>query len=167
MIDQTEAHDGRIVVGVDGSASSKTALRWAVTQARRVGVPVEAVSAWQQPVTVGYPYGWSPDIHDGDVIATVAKKVLAEAVAEVAGQQDEPVEIHTTVVHGRPAEVLLEAAVGAQMLVVGRRGHGTYAGILLGSVSRQCVQHATCPVLVVPRDPASSPGITRERDQQA
>jgi nucleotide-binding universal stress UspA family protein len=156
MIDQTESHNARIVVGVDGSSHSKTALRWAVTQARRIGARAEAISAWQQPVTVGYPYGWSPDIHDGDIIAVVAKKVLAEAVAEVAAQQDEPVEIHTTVVHGHPAEVLLEAAVGAQMLVVGRRGHGTYTGVLLGSVSLQCVKHAPCPILVVPQDPIAS-----------
>jgi nucleotide-binding universal stress UspA family protein len=153
MTDQTEMHDGRIVVGVDGSSHSKTALRWAVNEARRVGASVEAISAWQQPVTVGYPYGWSPDIHDGDVIAIVAEKVLTEAVAEAAGQQDEHVEIRKSVVHGHPAEVLLEAAIGAQMLVVGRRGHGTYAGILLGSVSRHCVKHAPCPVLVVPPAP--------------
>jgi nucleotide-binding universal stress UspA family protein len=157
MTHQTGAHDGRIVVGVDGSSHSKAALRWAVTQARRTGVRVEATSAWQQPATVGYPYGWSPDIHVGDIVAIVAEKVLADAVAEVVAQQDEPVEIRTTVVHGRPAEVLLEAAVGAQMLVVGSRGHGTYAEILLGSVSRQCVQHAPCPVLVMPRNPAPSP----------
>jgi len=153
MIDQTEAYDGRIVVGVDGSPHSKMALRWAVTQARLVGVRVEAISAWQEPVTVGYPYGWSPLIHDGDSISILAEKVLAEAVAEVAGQQDEPVEIRTAVIHGHPAEVLLEVAVGAQMLVVGTRGHGTYSGILLGSVSQHCVQHAPCPVLVVPRNP--------------
>jgi nucleotide-binding universal stress UspA family protein len=152
MIDQTEAHVGRIVVGVDGSEHSKTALRWATVQARCIGGRVEAISAWQQPVTVGYPYGWSPDIHDGDVIAIVAEKVLGEAVAEVAGQQDEPVEIHTSVVHGDPAEVLLEAAAGAHMLIVGRRGHGTYAGVLLGSVTTQCVKHAPCPILVVPRE---------------
>jgi len=153
MVDQTEAHDGSIVVGVDGSPHSKAALRWAVTQARRVGARVEAISAWQQPATVGYPYGWSPDLHDGDIIAIVAEKVLDEAVAEVNGQLEAPVEIHATVVHGNPADVLLEAAVGAQMLVVGSRGHGTYVGILLGSVSRQCVKHAPCPVLIVPRDP--------------
>jgi nucleotide-binding universal stress UspA family protein len=89
MAHQTEAHDGRIVVGVDGSSHSKAALRWAVTHARRIGVRVEAISAWQQPVTVGYPYGWSPDIHDGDIIAIVTEKVLADAVAEVVAQQDE------------------------------------------------------------------------------
>lgn len=160
MADQSEPHHGSIVVGVDGSSHSKAALRWAVTQARRIGARVEAISAWEQPATVGYPYGWSPDIHDGDIIATVAEKVLADAVAEVAGQYDEPVEIRTTVVHGHPADVLIEAATGAQMLIVGSRGHGTYAGVLLGSVSRQCVEHAPCPVLIMPRDPQPRSGGT-------
>jgi nucleotide-binding universal stress UspA family protein len=54
------------------------------------------------------------------------------------------------VVEGHPAETLLHAATGAELLVVGSRGHGTFAGILLGSVSHYCVQHAPCPVVVVP-----------------
>jgi nucleotide-binding universal stress UspA family protein len=66
------------------------------------------------------------------------------------GQQDQPVEVRTRVIHGRPASVLLETAIGADMLVLGSRGHGTFAGMLLGSVSQHCVQHAPCPVLVVP-----------------
>jgi hypothetical protein len=61
-----------------------------------------------------------------------------------------PVQILTRVLHGHPAHVLLDAASGAQLLVVGSRGHGAFAGMLLGSVSQHCVQHASCPVVVVP-----------------
>jgi nucleotide-binding universal stress UspA family protein len=74
----------------------------------------------------------------------------------MVGQQDKPVAIRATVVRGHPAQVLLETATGAYILVVGSRGHGTFAGMLLGSVSQHCVQHAGCPVLVVPQDTTHS-----------
>jgi len=151
MNDQREAHDRRIVVGVDGSPHSKTALNWAMTQARLVGATVEAVSAWQDPATVGYAFGGIPYMYEGDSIATIAEKVLVETVAEAVGQQDHPVEVRTRVVQGHPAQVLLDTAIGADMLVVGSRGHGTFAGMLLGSVSQHCVQHAPCPVIVLPQ----------------
>ena len=156
MNDQTEARDRRIVVGVDGSAHSKTALRWAITQARLIDATVEAVSSWQDPALIGYSYGGAPVRYEGDSMATITEKVLAETVADVAGQQDTPVEIRTRVVQGHPVQVLLEAAIGARMLVLGSRGHGTFAGMLLGSVSQHCVQHAPCPVVVVPQDTTPS-----------
>ncbi|MEU7875982.1 universal stress protein [Dactylosporangium sp. NPDC049140] len=151
MNDRREPHDRRIVVGVDGSIHSKTALRWAITQARLVGATVEAVSAWQHPAMVGYAFGGIPINYEGDSIAAITDKVLTETVADVTGQQDQPVEVRTRVLQGHPAQVLLEAATGADLLVVGSRGHGTFAGMLLGSVSQHCVQHAPCPVLVVPQ----------------
>jgi nucleotide-binding universal stress UspA family protein len=156
MTDQTTEHGKRIVVGVDGSRYSKTALRWAVTQARLTDAPIAVVGAWQSPMVSEYSFGWSPALYDGDSMATITEKVLAETVAEVTGEQDKPVEISTRVVQGHPAQVLLEAAVGADMLVLGSRGHGTFAGILLGSVSQHCVQHAPCPVVVIPQEPAIS-----------
>jgi nucleotide-binding universal stress UspA family protein len=154
MNDQTGAPERRIVVGVDGSIHSKTALRWAITQARLTAATVEAVSVWQEPVLIGYSYGGSPLPYESDSIPASAEKVLAETVADVAGQSDAPVEIRVRVARGHPVQVLLEAAGGAQMLVLGSRGHGTVAGMLLGSVSQHCVQHAPCPVVVVPQDPA-------------
>ncbi|GAB3843875.1 universal stress protein [Dactylosporangium cerinum] len=132
MNDQTGAPERRIVVGVDGSIHSKMALRWAITQARRTAATVEAVSAWQEPVLIGYSYGGSPLPHESD-------SILAETVADVTGKSDAPVEIRARVARGHPVQVLLEAASGAQMLVLGSRGHGTFAGMLLGSVSQHCV----------------------------
>lgn len=138
---------GRIVVGVDGSDGSKDALRWAMAQARCTGGTVEAINAWEDPTGYGFPYAWVSD--SGDSLATLTEKMLVESVAEVADKLPDPVTVSTKAVRGQPAEVLVKAAVGATLLVVGSRGHGTFAGIVLGSVSQRCVAHAACPVLVV------------------
>jgi nucleotide-binding universal stress UspA family protein len=141
----------KIIVGVDGSDGSKTALRWAIAQAQVTGATVEAVAAWQDPVIYGPSYGFVPMPYpDGGSVQAITEKVLADTVAEIAGT-DSQAQIHTRVMHGHPAQVLMDAAGGAQMLVVGSRGHGTFAGILLGSVSQHCVQHAPCPVTVIPQ----------------
>ena len=153
--DQTSEPDGRIVVGVDGSPSSRTALRWAMTQARLNGATVEAVTVWHDILGYdhgyGMGYGWAaPTGSASDSMPSVSQSRLDATIAEVSTQLDEPVKVLTRIAQGHPAEVLTAAAAGAQMLVVGTRGHGTFAGILLGSVSQHCVQHAPCPVLVVP-----------------
>jgi nucleotide-binding universal stress UspA family protein len=150
MTGQATREDRYIVVGVDSSHGSKTALGWALAQARLTGAAVEAVAAWQQPATYEYSYGAVPFPSPGDSIAAIAEKVLTETVAEVAGTGDEPVDIRIQVARGPAAQVLLEAAAGAELLVVGTRGHGAFTGMLLGSVSRHCTHHATCPVVVVP-----------------
>lgn len=134
----------RIVVGIDGSPSSKAALRWAIRQARLAGCAVDAVTAWHYPTG----YGWGP-IADGAVdFEADAKKTLADALNEVSGLEPE-VPVRPLVTEGHAAEVLLAAAKGADMLVVGSRGHGGFSSALLGSVSLYCVLHAHCPVLVL------------------
>ncbi|GLZ42258.1 universal stress protein [Actinokineospora sp. NBRC 105648] len=148
----SEQRSACIIVGVDGSECSKTALRWAISQARLTGASVEAFAAWQDPVMYGYAYGWAPTSFAGsDSLQAITEKTLAETVAGVAGSGGQAVTIRTRVVQGHPTQVLMDAATGAQMLVVGSRGHGTFAGILLGSVSQHCVQHAPCPVTVIPQ----------------
>jgi nucleotide-binding universal stress UspA family protein len=134
-----------IVVGVDGSDSSKAALRWAIRQAKLTGAAVQAVTAWRFPVG----YGMAA-IDGGSVIdfETGAKQILTEALAEVSGLDPE-VPVRPLVTEGHPAEVLLKAARGAELLVVGSREHGGFTSALLGSVSLYCVLHAHCPVLVV------------------
>ncbi|WP_245194624.1 universal stress protein [Kitasatospora phosalacinea] len=139
----------RIVVGVDGSPSSVDALRWAVGQAHAVGADVEAVTAWQH---LSAP-GWSGHPDDADFAAGIARKTLDAAVAEAAGP-GRPVRIAARVVRGGAVASLLAAARGAELLVVGGRGHGGFAGALLGSVGQHCVQHAPCPVVVVRHDAA-------------
>ncbi|GAU69749.1 hypothetical protein SSP35_14_00830 [Streptomyces sp. NBRC 110611] len=140
--------DGWIVVGVDGSESSKEALRWAVHQGRLTHCPVHAVIAWEYPPLYG-SIGW---LDAPQELAPDAKvwtgQTLDRAVEEVVGAAD-AARIRTTVAYGTPAAVLLEAAEDAALLVVGSRGHGGFTGALLGSVSWHCTQHAPCPVVVV------------------
>jgi nucleotide-binding universal stress UspA family protein len=138
---------GRIVVGVDGSVPSKAALRWAIRQAKLTGAVVEAVIAWHHPGSFGYPVPM-PDETDYKALAA---EVVTDAVAEVAGPAS-PVEIRPEVAEGNPAAALLAASAGADLLVVGSRGHGGFVEALLGSVSQHCVHHATCPVVII-RDP--------------
>jgi nucleotide-binding universal stress UspA family protein len=133
----------RIVVGVDGSPSSNAALRWAARQAGLTGASLDAVIAWEYPVG----YGWGGTALDGD-FAGWAGKVLADAVSAELGRQPE-VGVRERVLTGNAAEALLHAAHGADLLVLGNRGHGGFAEALLGSVGQHCVQHADCPVVIV------------------
>ena len=138
--------DGRIVVGVDGSAASKAALRWAVTAAGVTGGHIEAVTTWQIPVTYGWALmsgGWEPE--------KAARELLSETVESVFGT-DRPADLRMIVEEGSAAKVLIKHSTGAQMLVVGSRGLGGFAGLLLGSVSATCAEHAKCPVLVIHGD---------------
>jgi nucleotide-binding universal stress UspA family protein len=136
--------DRRIVVGVDGSPSSMTALRWAILQAELTGCDVEAVTAWQLPSR----YGFAAVTDRATDFEGDARKVLADALNEVSSVEPD-VLIRSSVAEGHPAEVLVRAARGADMLVVGSRGHGGFTEAVLGSVSQYCVHHAPCPVLVI------------------
>jgi nucleotide-binding universal stress UspA family protein len=133
-----------IVVGVDGSEPSARALRWAARQAKLEGAALRVITTWEYPPTLGwappYPAGFDPD---GD-----ARKALKEKVEAELGTGPE-IAVELEVVEGHPAFVLTEAARGAELLVVGSRGHGAFAGMLLGSVSEYCAAHAPCPVVVV------------------
>jgi nucleotide-binding universal stress UspA family protein len=140
----------RIVAGVDGSPSSLSALRWAIGQAGLTGATVDAVIAWQYPAAAT-GYGWAPmgapEGADFD-FKDIAEKVIADAVSNAVDPAS-TVRVRSLVSEGNPAQVLLGAAAGANLLVVGSRGHGGFAEALLGSVSQHCVQHARCPVVVV------------------
>jgi nucleotide-binding universal stress UspA family protein len=138
----------RIVAGVDGSASAREALRWAIRQAELTSASVDAVTAWEYPAAYG-GYGMAPvGVADDVDFAGFAEKTVTEEVAAAAGP-DSPVAVRTQVAEGSPAGVLLAAAEGADLLVVGSRGHGGFAEALLGSVGQHCVHHARCPVVVV------------------
>ncbi len=135
--------DVDIVVGVDGSDSSRQALTWAVNYAGLIGAGVDAVMSWNYPA--GYGMGavatdWNP--------GEDARDLLAETVASVLGDHI-PVPFTQVVREGNAAQVLLDETKDAQMLIVGSRGDGGFAGLLLGSVSAHCAEHAHCPVLVI------------------
>lgn len=135
---------GRIVVGVDGSDGSRRALRWALTEARLRGADLDVVCAvaeprpWVDPVL--FP---PPPVED---LCGLGRATLDEILAgfDLAG-----VHVERIAAVGGGARVLLEAAVGADLLVVGSRGRGGFRSLMLGSVAQQVVAHAACPVVVV------------------
>lgn len=133
---------GRIVVGVDGSPASVDALGWATRQAGFTGATVEAVMSWEYPMAFG-GYPASSNVDWPANARTTLDTALDQALGGDAGT------VTRTVVEGHPAKNLIDAAAGADLLVVGSRGHGGFAGLLLGSVSEYVVAHAPCPVLVV------------------
>jgi len=133
-----------IVVGVDGSPSSVRALAWAIREGRRTGGTVDAICAWQYPAT----YGWAMTGAEPG-IGELSMETLEKAIAEVGAAAEDKVTIRLHAVRQDPAQALIEAAGGADLLVVGTRGHGGFAGTLLGSVSQRCLHHAPCPVVVV------------------
>ncbi len=153
--EQTPAQDNRVIVGVDGSEPSKHALRWAQFIAHASGSTLEVIAAWQPFPSGWVGVGWAA-MPSGFNPAQDAEKSLTATVDEVFGE-DRPAGLKLTVREGNAAQVLLEASAGARMLVVGSRGHGGFTGLLIGSVSSACTEHATCPVLVLHGDtPAPS-----------
>jgi len=141
----------RIVVGVDGSPGSIAALSWAVGIAAETGAEVDAVTVWE--LSYGWVEGgWAPDVGRwADEARRDAEARLDKAVAALPGGTGKDVAVTRTVLEGPVVQVLLDAAKSADMLVVGSRGRGGFAGLLLGSVSQQCVHHARVPVVVVPQ----------------
>jgi nucleotide-binding universal stress UspA family protein len=133
----------RIVVGVDGSPTSIAALGWAARQAELTGSAIDVVATWEWPTAAG----WAPVVPSGYDPSVDVQKVVDQALGTV-GTAHPDVHLQSRVVEGHPAPVLVEASRGAALLVVGNRGHGEFAGMLIGSVSQYCVTQAHCPVLV-------------------
>lgn len=138
----------RIVVGIDGSDGSMSALRWAVEQARQTGAEIDAVAAWEYPVLMTLPAASTLPPPDDMAEETLEhlRKTISDAGVEDPG--DVPIRHH--VIRGHAAEAVLKAAKDADLVVVGSRGLGGFGSLLLGSVSQQIVQHSPCPVVVVP-----------------
>jgi nucleotide-binding universal stress UspA family protein len=144
----------RIVVGIDGSDHSQEALRWALAEARLRSASLRVVYAWMLPV-YATGYGFAPgELIDPVAMSDAAKLQLDKSLKEIGDANG--VTLERKAVEGMAAQVLVEEAEGADLLVVGSRGHGGFAGLLLGSVSQQCAHHAPCPVVIVRANP--SPG---------
>jgi nucleotide-binding universal stress UspA family protein len=133
----------RIVVGIDGSEHSREALRWALRQARLTGGSVDMVTAWRYPASYGLAVIGADLGLEGE-----ARTMMANELSQV-GEDASGVEVRKLVGEGAPAQVLLDAAKDADLLVIGSRGRGGFASAVLGSVSMACVLHAPCPVLVL------------------
>jgi len=139
----------RVVAGVDGSELSEHVVRWAAYLAGVTGASLEIVTAWpslaeavSDGAGAGAEHVWDPGRDAREKTAEILSKVLSGVAADISA-------VRQTIMPGKPAKVLIEASEGAHMLVVGRRGHGGFRGLLVGSVSAICSEHAHCPVLVV------------------
>jgi nucleotide-binding universal stress UspA family protein len=130
-----------IVVGVDGSEGSRRALHWAVHEAHLHGGTVQAVSSWRADAEETGAEGGEPSARDS----------LAHEIEALPAFQRSGVSIATEVVEGRAADVLTAAARDADLLVLGSHGHSRTWHTVLGSVTEECVRHATCPVVVIPK----------------
>src|SRR5664280_2958259 len=123
----------RIVVGIDGSNASLSALEWAARQAEFTDAALEIVAAWEWPTS----FGWSliPDGYDpsGDLRSTIEPLVASLRAAHPR------IVVTSKIVEGQPAPVLIKESLGAELLVVGSRGHGEFIGMLIGSTSEHCV----------------------------
>jgi nucleotide-binding universal stress UspA family protein len=139
---------GFVVVGVDGSENGDVALRFAAEEAAMRGVRLRVVCAWEVPVTSTMSVGLVPGMFEE--FRDEADAVVHEAIALVRDLEPS-VSCEPRVVEGHAAAVLLEEAHEATLLVVGSRGRGEIAGMLLGSVSHQVLSHARCPVTAVPK----------------
>ncbi|MGY1696721.1 MULTISPECIES: universal stress protein [unclassified Geodermatophilus] len=136
-----------IVVGVDGSPGSRKALTWAAAEAADHGADLVVVNVWEHTllppagsVSVSEHYVPDPSQRTAEDLVQVIKEELGE---------DPPVLVHPHVKQGRPAKTLIDQSANADLLVVGKRGHGGFAGLVLGSVSQHVVAYARCPVTVV------------------
>ncbi|HEU4947179.1 MAG TPA: universal stress protein [Kribbella sp.] len=136
-----------VVVGVDGSETSIAAVDFAFEQAQATGATLTAVLAWRDPVWTG-PGEQVPLVYDLDELEQENAAVLAESLAGHTEKYPD-VTVNRKLVRGHTAEVLVEAARSAQLLVVGSRGRGAFRGMLLGSVSRSMLHHSPCPVAVI------------------
>jgi nucleotide-binding universal stress UspA family protein len=146
-----------IVVGVDGSESSRLALDWAVDEARRRGVRLEVVYAYEHtPSWMAYGADESMSQAQMEAIRDAVEESTREAARHAQGLVDQltadidGLEMDALAIESnRPAETLIERAQEADLLVVGSRGRGGFASLMLGSVSQQCATHAECPVVIV------------------
>jgi nucleotide-binding universal stress UspA family protein len=134
-----------VLVGVDGSASSRAALRWAAAEAADHGADLVVVDVWEPPLL---PAAGSGSVPQAGVADTGPESTLVTVIKEELGE-DPSVRVQPRVKRGNPAEVLIEESADADLLVVGTRGRGGFAGLVLGSVSQHVAAYARCPVAVV------------------
>jgi nucleotide-binding universal stress UspA family protein len=139
-----------IVVGVDHSEGAKEALRFALEEARLRQATLRVVHAWQYASIGGTGFEGTYPALGGDIkeLRDAAERDL-DATLQEAIPKTGAVEIERRVVENRPAAALVDESRGADLVVVGSRGHGGFAGLLLGSVSQQVAHHAACPVVIV------------------
>jgi nucleotide-binding universal stress UspA family protein len=146
MMSTPSSAANRIVVGVDGSEASETALRWAADEARLRGVGVHVVGCWDFPALPWGPY--QPPL-SGEGLENDTREVVEKEIENVLGAAPEGLDVSVEVILGPASLRLLDFGDIAEMIVVGSRGRGGFTGLLLGSVSQHLAEHARCPVVIV------------------
>jgi nucleotide-binding universal stress UspA family protein len=141
----SHAPEHRIVVGIDGSPESLSALRWALNEAASTNATLEAVHCWQPHTIPDVIFGSPEEMHRGSVC--MLRNEVQAALIDIS----EPPIVEETSVHGRPAHVLLERASRARLLVLGAHGHTDLHDVAFCRVTTSCLRHAACPVVVVDR----------------
>ena len=138
----------KIVVGVDGSEASLKAVIWAAHEAKLRNSEIEIIHSWSMPFVVD-PMAMMPTMFPTEEMVADANKIVAAAAKKVSSI-DPKIHVITRVERGSASEHLITASKSADLLVVGSRGHGGFAGLLLGSVAQQVANHASCPAVIVP-----------------
>jgi len=137
-----------VLLAVDGSPANEPAVGFAFAEASARGVPLVALHVWSHPASTG-PGDMQPLVYDEGLVQDEEMRVLAEALAGWDDQYPD-VDVRRHVVHGHVRKTIIDATGGAQLVVVGARGRGGFAGLLLGSVSQSVLHHASCPTVIVP-----------------
>ncbi|KQM60707.1 hypothetical protein ASE64_03365 [Agreia sp. Leaf210] len=148
--------DAPIIVGHDGSQNADDALEWALTTAEILSSPVTVVRTWnfdRIPPQFSEEFGYVSSFEE--VTGRVQRDLIAETLDQISTHPT--VEVSLVASLAQPAEALITASTGARMTVVGSRGHGGFAGLVLGSVSAECAAHAHSPVVIVPRRDSANP----------
>ncbi len=141
-----------IVVGIDDSLGARHALHWAAREAKLRHARLDVIHVWAVPAQWAQGYGveWTIDL---EVLGGDAQSVAEELVAGMLTEAERPEKLTVNAIEGNASSVLLEASKSADLLVVGTRGRGGFARLLLGSVSSAIVHHAVCPVVIIPVPP--------------
>jgi nucleotide-binding universal stress UspA family protein len=146
------AEERRVVVGVDGSQPSRLALQWAQFMGHALNATIDAVTVWE--ISAVEATEWSDDWNPEKEAAAALHKTIAEVLGSPPAV---PVREISRQGQGNTASELVQASEGAQLLVVGNRGHGGFARHRLGSVSKAVAEHAHCPVLIIHGDTPPPP----------
>ncbi len=136
-------HPPVVIVGVDGSAESSRALRWAADYVTQLGGVVHAITVWHQPVQFGYRLATS----DAD-LEQRARRSLEDTVAPV--RADYPnLDLKSRLLRGHVVDEMVGLSNQADLMVLGNKGHGAFTGMMVGSVALKLVHHSRCPVTVI------------------
>ena len=143
---------GQIVAGVDGSDGAQRALEWAVEEARLRDATLVVVYGWQVPpiVTGAGPFD-APVVLEQETLEAVERSAKDVVERQLGSVDTSGIDVQRRIEPRPPVDLVLDAATGADLVVVGTRGHGGFTGLLLGSVSQQVAHHAPCPVVIVPK----------------